>query len=163
MPSLILFRHGKSDWDNVVESDHERPLAKRGRLAAKRMGRLLSEAGRVPDRAVTSSAVRARSTLELAVEAGDWQLPIDVSGDLYGAGVESTIDLVRRESDQTATLLLTGHEPTWSLLSSALIGGGSVRVPTAAMVGIDLLVTRWEDVSPGSGRLAFLLIPRLVN
>ena len=70
MKTLILFRHGKSDWDSEEPSDHDRPLAKRGRKAAKAMGKFLALAGQVPDSAVTSSAVRARSTLEIAMEAG---------------------------------------------------------------------------------------------
>jgi phosphohistidine phosphatase len=57
MRSLILFRHGKSDWDAPYGSDHERPLAHRGKEAAICMGRMLSQAGQAPDLAVSSSAL----------------------------------------------------------------------------------------------------------
>ena len=48
MLSLILFRHGKSDWDAPYANDHERPLANRGKEAARCMGRLLSHTRQVP-------------------------------------------------------------------------------------------------------------------
>ncbi len=68
MKTLIFFRHGKSDWDAEYHGDHNRPVAKRGRKAAKLMGRFLASTGQVPDSVVTSSALRARSTFELAAQ-----------------------------------------------------------------------------------------------
>jgi len=44
---LILLRHAKSDWPDVP--DRKRPLAKRGRRDAPRIGRWLHEHGYRPD------------------------------------------------------------------------------------------------------------------
>ncbi|HMF03267.1 MAG TPA: phosphoglycerate mutase family protein, partial [Acidimicrobiia bacterium] len=77
MPALILFRHGKSDWDAAdAGDDRARPLARRGRKAAERMGRFLARAGQVPDVAITSPALRAAETLRLAMEGGGWSCPV---------------------------------------------------------------------------------------
>ena len=43
MKNLILFRHGKSDWLADYTLDHDRPLAIRGKKAAKKMGIYLSK------------------------------------------------------------------------------------------------------------------------
>ena len=43
MKSILLFRHGKSDWNANYEKDHDRPLSKRGIIAAKTMGIYLSK------------------------------------------------------------------------------------------------------------------------
>ena len=72
MRSVVLFRHGKSDWDADYNVDHERPLAKRGIKAAKRMGKYLAELDEIPDIVITSTAVRAKTTVELAMKAGAW-------------------------------------------------------------------------------------------
>ena len=37
MKSIILFRHGKSEWNTYYDSDHNRPLAPRGIKSAKKM------------------------------------------------------------------------------------------------------------------------------
>ncbi len=161
MPLLVLFRHGKSDWDAEYASDHERPLAKRGKRAAAAMGAWLTAADRVPDRAATSSARRARETLRIAAEAGAWRCPIESRDDLYGVSPAAVLAILRSEPDSTATLVLVGHEPTWSELASQLLGGGSIGMPTAAMAGIDL--ESWPAVEPGAGRLLWLQHPRMLQ
>ena len=40
---IVLFRHAKADWPPV--SDHERPLAERGRMDAAVAGRKLADTG----------------------------------------------------------------------------------------------------------------------
>ena len=42
MKRLLVFRHGKSDWDADYGVDFERPLALRGQKAARTMGRFLA-------------------------------------------------------------------------------------------------------------------------
>lgn len=163
MKTVLLLRHGKSDWASDTGNDLDRPLAKRGQRAARVMGELLARTGLVPDTAVTSPAVRARTTLELAMKAGGWVCPVHVSEALYGDGPVAVIEEIGRQSDQAATLLLVGHEPTWSDTLGLLVGGGRHRVPTGALVGVEVEVDAWGDVGPGAGRLAFLLPPRLLG
>lgn len=158
----MLLRHGKSDWGMDIESDHDRILAPRGEKAARLVGRTLTASELVPDRVVTSSAVRARTTAELAVEAGDWSCPMRVTRDLYGTSVAGALDIVRRQDEEPGAdrLLLVGHEPTWSGLASGLIGGGRLAVVTACLVVVDLGVDRWADIELGRGELRLLVAPR---
>ena len=157
---LILFRHGKSDWNGDFERDHERPLAKRGVKAAKAMGRLLSTSGQIPEAIITSSAVRAYSTVDLALKEGRWNCPVQVTDNLYAADPAQVLEEIKQAPDTVNTLLLAGHEPTWSQLTSLLIGGGGISFPTAAMAGIDFEIDDWKQVGYGEGRLVWLLQPR---
>ncbi len=160
MKTIILFRHGKSDWDASYDRDHERPLAKRGIRDAERMGVFLSAENCVPDLCITSTAVRARTTMELAHKAGGWKSPIQESATLYEASPNSILNVIRGVSDSIASIILAGHEPTWSSMVAALTGGGSVRMPTAAMAYIDVDVQQWEDVSWGNGQLIWHMTPK---
>ena len=162
MKRLLLLRHGKSDWNVDSGTDHERPLNPRGERAARRMGRFLAAVG-APDAVVTSTAERARATVELAAEAGGWTCPVRATRRLYEATPSSVLEEVRAEPDTTATLLLAGHEPTWSDLAGRLIGAGRVRMVTAAVAAIDLDVARWSDIEPGRGVLVFLIAPKLLD
>ena len=47
--SIIIFRHGKSDWDAAYSKDHDRPLSHRGIEASKKMGRFLKDLKTIPD------------------------------------------------------------------------------------------------------------------
>lgn len=162
MSALILLRHGKSDWQADYGDDRDRPLARRGRKAAHRMGRLLERARQVPDAAITSPALRAEDTLRLAMDAGGWSCPTRTVPALYGGGVSGLLAEVRQEPATTAVLLAVGHEPTWSEALSLFIGGGQVRLPTGALARIDFDIDRWEEVGPGTGVLAWTIVPRLL-
>lgn len=159
----MLFRHGKSDWSSDTGNDRDRQLAKRGRRSARVIGEMLTRTGMVPDVAVTSPAVRATTTLELAMKAGGWDCPVQVSEALYGEGPTAVFEEIARQSDEVERVLLVGHEPTWSEMVGLLVGGGHHRFPTGAVAAIDLEVDRWADVRPGCGLLMFLVVPRLLD
>jgi phosphohistidine phosphatase len=163
MHGLILFRHGKSDWDaDYPGGDAARPLAHRGRKAAKRMGKFLARAGQAPDAAITSPAVRAEDTLRLAMEGGGWSCPVRIAAPLYDGGLSGLLAEIRAEPATTDVLLAGGHAPTWSEAVSAFMGGGDVDLPTAAMARIDFDVDGWDEVSPGTGVLGWIVVPRLL-
>lgn len=158
MRRLMLFRHGKSDWHAPHGSDHERPLSPRGTSAAETMGRVLARAGLAPDHAITSSAVRARATLDLARSAGGWSGSVAVSDALYGATPQEALSVAVVAPANVETLMLVGHEPTWSQLAHELTGGRLV-VKTATVIGIDLMIDSWSDVDT-RGTVAFVLQAR---
>ena len=72
MKSIPSFRHGKSDWNAKYEGDHNRPLSKRGIKAAKLMGEYLFNIKQVPEKIISSTAIRAKTTAELALKYGNW-------------------------------------------------------------------------------------------
>jgi len=159
MPELLLFRHGKSDWNAEFGHDRDRPLSPRGRRAATAMGSVLTRMDKRPDLILTSPATRARTTAELAAEAGGWNAPIEEIEDFYGAGPGAVFSVVAGTSPEVGRLMIVGHEPTWSHAAALLIGGGSIRVVTGAVTAIE--VTGWNRVEPGAGLLRWMLAPRL--
>lgn len=158
----MLLRHGKSDWNSNC-ADHDRTLAPRGEDAAERVGRLLAELGQVPDRVVSSTATRARDTAERAALAGKWAPSVELQSEFYGTGPDELLEWVRRVEEPAGSLLLVGHQPTWSMFTEGLIGGGNVRFPTAALARVDLHVQRWADVQFGCGELVWFQIPRVLK
>jgi phosphohistidine phosphatase len=163
MKTLLFFRHGKSDWDASFNQDHERPLAGRGRKAAAIMGKLIASSGQIPDSIITSTAVRARDTVRLASQAGEWTSSIRETRDLYGAGPSEVLSLIHAEPDSVNSLLLAGHEPTWSHSVSLFVGGAILRFPTAAMARIDFHVSSWKDVEFEQGELQWLIPPKALT
>ena len=162
MKTVLLFRHAKSDWTAKYDTDHERPLARRGVKAAKLMGRFLADLDQVPDRVVSSSAVRALATAKLAVAAGDWSCPLQIKEDLYSASPKEVLKRIRRLPDSISSTMLVGHEPTWTGLLADL-SGAHVRLPTAALARIDFPVDHWQEVEMGQGMLIWLVPPRVAS
>lgn len=162
MLSLILFRHGKSDWDAAFASDHERPLASRGKEAARCMGKMLAQTRQVPELAVSSSALRARSTLQLAARAGHWHCTMSIESALYDTTASAVLSWLKSLEGAPNHILLIGHEPTWSEFAGRLIGKGTLRVPTATMLRIDFEIENWQQLAFGQGELRWLMPPKVV-
>ena len=138
MKTILLLRHGKSDWDADYIGDHSRPLAERGEKGARKMGRFLTTARVSPDRALSSTAERARQTLAIAAEAGGWTGPARITDALYEATPQSILAEIQTEDDAAQTLIVVGHEPTHSGLVSLLIGGLSVLTPLLLFTALGL-------------------------
>ena len=66
--TLLVLRHGKSDWSTGLEDFH-RPLVSRGRLGSRKMGGWIRHQDLLPDTVLSSPAERARMTTVHACKA----------------------------------------------------------------------------------------------
>ena len=158
MKKLLIMRHAKSDWGSGV-ADHERPLNKRGTAAAAAMGKALAAMDEVPDLVISSTATRAATTSRLAAEAGAWNSRITYSDALYGTSARGALEVLMEADPGAASVMLVGHQPTWSALVEHLTGG-SVAIKTATVAAIDLYIRDWTDAPNTHGELLYLLQPR---
>ena len=73
MSTLILLRHGESQWNekNLFTGWVDVDLTDKGRAEAVRGGKLLAEQGVLPDVLYTSLLRRAITTANLALDAAD--------------------------------------------------------------------------------------------
>lgn len=163
----MLLRHAKSDWGRPGLADHDRPLAERGRQAAPAMGFYMREQELVPDMVLCSTALRARETLELALDAMEARPPVALREEIYGARPGSLLDVVA-EGDGTAhSLLLVGHNPAFHEFAIALAGQGDKKLrarmekkfPTAALAIIDFDAP-WNRIGWSRGTLAAFVRPK---
>ncbi|HSG31616.1 MAG TPA: histidine phosphatase family protein [Thermodesulfobacteriota bacterium] len=157
--SLILYRHAKSDWGAESNSDHERPLNERGIDSAEIMGKVLALANQVPELVITSTAVRAKETLILSVESGEWKCDVEEDSRIYHEDTSTVIEIIKSVSNKYDDIMLVGHEPKWSMLASTFIGGGQINFPTACMAKIEFDINNWEFVDARQGILKWLLQP----
>ncbi|MEU2513657.1 SixA phosphatase family protein [Streptomyces syringium] len=156
---IVLLRHAKAEWSD--DSDHERPLAERGRKDSPVAGRRLATAGITPDLALCSTSVRTRETWKLAVSELP-QRPRTVYEDrLYEASLGELIAVINETSDEVADLLLVGHNPGMHALADALAGEAEGDLlprlnrsgfPTAA-IAVLTFSGPWKSVEHGVGRL----------
>jgi phosphohistidine phosphatase len=152
MHRLHLLRHAKSSWDEGVE-DHERPLSRRGRSEAKRIGRHLPDAiGRV-DLVLCSSAVRARETMDLVLAGYASPPRCAIEDGLYLVGSTILLQRLARLDDKDDAVLVIGHNPGLHELAVALASPDSKRFsslaegrfPTAARVSF-AINGRWAAI-----------------
>jgi phosphohistidine phosphatase len=150
-------RHAKAENGEGLR-DEERRLTQRGRRAAERVGELLED--RLPERVLSSTAVRTRETVELFAKRGRYFGPVEYVPELYLAEPSAIVKAVAARGGDAARVLLVGHNPGLEDLVSRL-SGEHVSLPTAALAECSLDLERWLDFSLGThAELVGLAFPR---
>ena len=160
MKSVILFRHGKSDWNANYGSDHDRPLNKRGIEAAKKMGNFLSKKKQIPDLIISSTAVRAKTTVELAMDSAKWTSKLVLERGIYGGSPDFLLELIHTQDDVYKSICLVGHEPNFSFFISRSTNQNYVNFTTANMAKINFETNTWLKVKFSSGILEWHQQPK---
>jgi phosphohistidine phosphatase len=160
MKTLLLLRHAKSDWSDPQLGDRDRPLNKRGKRDAPRMGRLLRDEDLIPDLVITSTAKRARKTVEAMATAGSYTGEIQEAPALYLAGPDAYIQVLRAVPDKYPRVMVVGHNPGLEDFVTQLTGLAT-SLPTAALARVDLPITRWRELGEETdGQLVGVWRPR---
>ena len=160
MKSILLFRHGKSEWNTYYDSDHNRPLAPRGIKAAKRMGLFLANKKQIPDLVISSTAVRAKKTVELAIEEGKWSSTMVLESAIYGGPPTILLSIAKSQLDSIQSICFVGHEPNFSMFICQACDLNHVQFTTANMAKIDFDVNKWNEIDFGKGTLDWLQRPK---
>ena len=159
MKTILLLRHGKSKRGPEYDTDFERPLAKRGKRDAKRMGEFLLEQDLVPDLVLSSPAARARDTAVRCAEAVGCREVLRYERSLYGGGEEAYLSLLWALEETVSRVLFVAHNPDLEIVVEEL-GHRYARMPTAALARIDAEAERWTELFKAPRRLVWVQYPR---
>ena len=159
---LLVLRHAKSAWDTGAASDFDRPLSKRGRRDAPRVGRFLAREGLVPDYVVASPARRARQTvIAVCAELGIGQRQIHWDERIYHAATGTLMDVLAASPADARRVLIAGHNPGLESLVQNLCrhrvpmpDDWKLR-PTAAVAHL-AIPTAWSGIDGGTADLLSL-------
>jgi phosphohistidine phosphatase len=160
---LLLLRHAKSDW-SVEMDDFSRPLKKRGRRAAKQVGRWLRKQHLIPDIILSSPATRALATAQRVCK----QLDIEESAiicdpRIYEADALTLLEVLKTGCHERRVLLV-GHNPGLEDLLLKLIpysvplSANGKHLPTAALAQL-AFEGDWTELAEGSAKLITLVRP----
>jgi phosphohistidine phosphatase len=131
MNMLHLLRHAKSSANDEVD-DHERPLSRRGREAARCIGKHLPATIGTLDLVLCSSARRTRETLDLVLAEFSPRPQSLIEDELYLASRQRLLDRLRRLGRRDVKILLIGHNPGLHELAVGLADRGSPDAPALA-------------------------------
>lgn len=143
---LLILRHAKSSWKNKKLNDHDRPLNKRGRNEAIKMGGYLKKMNIIPDAIVTSSALRAIETTTLVCRNCDYNKPLEVNFAFHKGGIDSYFHAISNAPEDKKILLIVGHNPDVEDLVSVLTNR-TIRIPTCTLVQIDMSIENWKHIT----------------
>ncbi|MDE0296998.1 MAG: histidine phosphatase family protein [Candidatus Poribacteria bacterium] len=159
MKTLLILRHAKSSWKDEGVLDHDRPLNKRGKRDAPRVGELLLHQGLIPDLIVSSTAKRARSTAKRVAKACRYAGEIQLTSQFYHAPAGSYIEYLNHLPDEYSRVMVVGHNPGMEELVARL--GQNCTMPTAALANLSLPIDCWSELDGATeGRLVQVWYPR---
>lgn len=157
---VILIRHAKAGNrdPNTWPNDDDRPLTVEGQAEHRAVTRAAKKMGVKFDFLVTSPLKRARETAEIVAAAYRWPEEPQVAAELgHGYSVDAVVKLLAK-FPPSGRVALVGHEPDFSELATALIGGKSglgLAIKKSGIVGV-----RFDGPAEvGAGTLLYLLKP----
>ena len=165
MKHLYLLRHAKSSWKQGDLSDHDRPLARRGRRATTAIARHLREQGIVPELILCSTARRARETLE-RIEPVLAGRAVRVESELYGASAGTLLERLHLVPDAVGSVMLIGHNPGLQRLALELAQPApemrelEAKYPTAGLAILAFDRPSWDELDRGTAELVAFVRPR---
>jgi phosphohistidine phosphatase len=156
---LIIMRHAKSSWTSGAATDHERPLNKRGRRAAPKIGARLNDLGWIPDLVIASDSQRTRETWQRM--QSEFLRPVEerFSSDFYHGGQTAITDACNRLTNDISTLLVLGHNPGWEY-AVAELSGQWVRMTTANAALLEIDAGDWAQAMQANWTLVEVLRPK---
>src|SRR6185436_12945180 len=122
MRMLYLLRHAKSSWNDATLRDFDRPLKKRGREAAERIGERMAEERLSNPLVICSPAVRTRETAEIVLTSANLQVEPRFDERIYEASLRELVQIVTEIPDDKDVAIMIGHNPGFEELVSFLTG-----------------------------------------
>jgi phosphohistidine phosphatase len=145
MKRLLIMRHAKSSWKNAELTDHERPLKKRGKHDAEKMGKVLKNKKIIPDLIICSTATRAQETAEIIADSLKYKKKITFSDALYMAEPSDILSAIAEYGKKDKTIMVIGHNPGTEALLQILTGKVE-SLPTASIAYITAKIENWTNI-----------------
>ena len=165
MKILGLFRHAKSDWDDMAKRDFDRGLNNRGLKGAALMGNHIRQHGLKWDKLIASPAERNKMTIEAALPSFD----VYFDKRLYLANSDTILETILDLGENTRSVLVSAHNPGLQEVLLELVSTENEndlffdavrKFPTAAFAVLELDIDQWSDLKPRVGKLVHFARPR---
>lgn len=162
---LGLFRHAKSDWDDMAKRDFDRGLNERGRRGAELMGQHIRTHGIKWGTVIASPAERNRLTMEAAMPDAD----VQYDKRIYLASSDTILETVADLAGDSNSVLVSGHNPGMQEVLLELVSEehenklffeAARKFPTAAFAVLELDIDDWSELKPRCGKLVHFARPR---
>lgn len=147
--TLHIIRHGKSTWEYEKVADIDRPLSERGVLNAIEMATRFRERYPLPNLVLSSPASRALHTAiiymrELKINFNHLQ----VNPDIYYTHEEEMIRMIKNLPRHMQSVMLFGHNPTFTELATIYSPNHINNIPTAGIVSLTFDIDQWNEITP---------------
>jgi phosphohistidine phosphatase len=160
MKTLFLVRHAKSSWNEPSLPDKDRPLSKRGKRDAPKMGERLARHDVKPDLILSSPARRALTTAKIIARKLDYK-PKDIVVDdgLYAVEADDLLRVICELGDKPKRIMLFGHNPELTELAHHF-SSKITHLPTCAVAELRFDAKSWSSIGKDKPARVVLYTPK---
>ncbi len=163
MKTLFIIRHGKSAWDDADVKDHDRKLLPKGIKKTTKVADFLAGKKVKPDLIISSSAQRAVETANIIAKKLDYPKEnIRLESDIYYQGIEFLFDLLYSLPNEINSVMLFGHNPTFSYFANKFLDKRINDLPTTGTVSVSFETDQWEDILLATKKTNFVVVPKML-
>jgi len=165
MKKLILIRHAKAVSREVKLPDFQRTLVKKGMKDSENMAERLKMRELVPDLMISSPANRSLETAHVFARVLDYPVQKIVVNDILYSEMspEALVQIIQKIDDKHESVMLFGHDPSFSDLASHLIKDFEEAIPKTGAVSIGFGKKSWKNIRKSDGQLNFFDFPKRIS
>ena len=113
-----------------------------------------------PDLILTSIALRSQITADKLSIKTEYEGKVHYLNELYKSNLKTLMNVLSLQDDQYNSIFLIGHNPEITELGNILIEDNITKLPTLAVLGIELNIDSWSDISPENGTMELFIHPK---
>lgn len=153
MKQLILFRHAKSRWDQMV-NDRERDLEQSGIERTIKSSEKLSESlSFAPEKWFSSPATRARKTAQIAAAYFPNGPEIEIIENLYTFSLFDLLKEIKKFENNYDSAVIFGHNEAFTEFVNRMGDQYLDHLPTSGIALLQFDTDSWNKIEKGKTKL----------
>ena len=161
MKTLLLVRHAKSSWNDLMLSDFDRPLNDRGKEDAPQMAKGIMDKKIKIDLFISSPAKRAKKTANIFMKIFDeHKKNLVLIPSLYEASVLNFYNAIEIIDDKYNNIALFSHNPGITEFANSLTDYKIGNMPTCGVFAVSIQIKKWNEFKNADKELLFFDFPK---
>jgi phosphohistidine phosphatase len=160
---LYLLRHAQSADKQHGQRDIDRELTSQGMREAATIGHFLKKNNYEVNLIISSAAMRAQATAALIHGILNIEPEFVIEDELYEASVRNFLQLTCGLDDDFKNILMIGHNPYISYFAEYLTKAEIGSMATAGLVSVRFEISKWSEVTEGTGSFENYVHPSIIE
>ncbi len=153
-------RHAKTEMHSIDGTDFSRHLTTEGLAVSTSAGKYLLKKKIMPNRILSSSALRAAQTAQkVAWALGVEESMVELDDAIYNAAEKKVVSLISAVDDKIDTLLVVGHNPTFTKLVRKVSEVRIDNLTPGSFIALRYHIKNWSELGTQKGEFLFFAHP----
>jgi len=164
MKTLYIVRHAKAIIDFFEFADVDRPIITEGIINTNKICVELIKKNVTVGLMISSHAKRAFDTAKIIADEIKYPITkIEINQNIYQSLVENILDIISEVDNNYESLMIIGHNPTFTHLANLFLEKKIENLPTSAIVSISFNTKEWDSIDKATHKTNFILTKKMLN